>query len=82
MNEFGEREIRLFGSMGGGRALVIGPWPFNPSSPAYSTSGRGLSIAQFSTLTLAAAVGMIGCDSGGKLRGSRLLRYPPSLTRA
>ncbi len=30
-------EIRLFGSMRGGRALVIGPWPFNPSSPAYST---------------------------------------------
>jgi len=30
-------EIRPFGSMRGGRALVIGLWPFNPSSPAYST---------------------------------------------
>ena len=27
--------------MRGGRALVIGPWPFNPSSPAYSTTGCG-----------------------------------------
>src|ERR1039458_3918391 len=34
-------EIRLFGSMRGGRELVIGPWPFNPSSPAYSTSESG-----------------------------------------
>src|ERR1017187_7899158 len=34
-------EIRLFGSMRGGRALVIGPWPFNPSSPAYSTTESG-----------------------------------------
>src|ERR1035437_2092672 len=31
-------EIRLFGSMRGRRELVIGPWPFNPSSPAYSTT--------------------------------------------
>ena len=31
-------EIRLFGSMRGGRELVIGPWPFNPSSLAYSTT--------------------------------------------
>src|ERR1039458_6773889 len=34
-------EIRPFGSMRGGRALVIGPWPFNPSSPAYSTTESG-----------------------------------------
>ena len=31
-------EICLFGSMRGGREMVIGPWPFNPSSPAYSTT--------------------------------------------
>ena len=30
-------EIRLFGSMRGGSALVIGLWPFNPTAPAYST---------------------------------------------
>ena len=34
-------EIRLFGSMRGGRELVIGLWPFNPSSPAYSTLRQG-----------------------------------------
>src|ERR1035438_5993586 len=34
-------EIRLFGSMRGGRELVIGPWPFNPSAPAYSTTESG-----------------------------------------
>jgi autotransporter-associated beta strand protein len=33
-------EIRLFGSMRGRRELVIGPWPFNPSSPAYSTTEK------------------------------------------
>src|SRR6266567_2813528 len=33
-------EIRPFGSMRGGRELVIGPVPFNPSSPAYSTERR------------------------------------------
>jgi hypothetical protein len=33
-------EIRPFGSMRGGRELVIGLVPFNPSSPAYSTKQR------------------------------------------
>jgi hypothetical protein len=30
-------EIRPFGSMRGGKELVIGRVPFNPSFPAYST---------------------------------------------
>ena len=34
-------EIRPFGSMRGGRELVIGLMPFNPSSPAYSTDCKG-----------------------------------------
>ena len=38
-------EIRLFGSMRGGRELVIGLWPFNPSSPAYSTTQPASSYA-------------------------------------
>ena len=33
-------EIRPFGSMRGGRVLVIGLVPFNPTSPAYSTEQR------------------------------------------
>src|SRR5437867_4010363 len=33
-------EIRPFGSMRGGSALVIGPGPFNPAAPAYSTEQR------------------------------------------
>src|SRR5690348_5651780 len=31
-------EIRPFGSMRGGSALVIGHVPFNPTAPAYSTT--------------------------------------------
>ena len=37
-------EIRLFGSMRGGSALVIGLWPFNPTAPAYSTKRRRNSL--------------------------------------
>src|SRR5436309_6640104 len=33
-------EIRPFASMRGGSALVIGPGPFNPAAPAYSTEQR------------------------------------------
>src|SRR5438128_340140 len=33
-------EIRPFGSMRGGSVLVVGLWPFNPTTPAYSTKRR------------------------------------------
>lgn len=33
------REIRPSGLMRGRSRTVIGPWPFNPSAPAYSTTG-------------------------------------------
>jgi len=33
-------EIRPFGSMRGGKELVIGRVPFNPSFPAYSTKHK------------------------------------------
>jgi len=33
-------EIRPFGSMRGGRELVIGLWPFSPTAPAYSTQAK------------------------------------------
>jgi len=35
-------EIRPFGSMRGGKELVIGRVPFNPSFPAYSTDASFL----------------------------------------
>ena len=46
-------EIRPFGSMRGGSAVVIGLGPFNPSAPAYSTKQRIDPISVCAVISLA-----------------------------